>query len=216
MGELTELVIPEGTSIPMVSQAVQRGVRNLNPRHRCTVLIERRANGTLYVRAERDVHLEYARTTVEHHVYRGGGALERVAWPQWPQAPGTIGPVIGQHSPWGTIDGIEAWAPGIVNVSTSSHGGVWLSPLRMTMMPLDYVQARYHRGGVSDPWWEEDMDWAYVWHMFRKELAPIAGKLVWTWRRDNPPNDGLTDAERINATVANMLMARLARPVTTA
>lgn len=55
------------------------------------------------------------------------------------------------HSPWGKIQTKETLARGIMLVTTSSHGGVHVSPSLLAKMPV-YMQ---NEGG----WYEEDCEW---------------------------------------------------------
>lgn len=59
-----------------------------------------------------------------------------------------------RHSPWGRIDHQKTIAPGIVEVSTPSHGGVWLSPERNALVPENARR--------PDGWYEEDCQWSVV------------------------------------------------------
>ena len=61
-------------------------------------------------------------------------------------------------SPWGPVQGGTKLAPGIWSVYTAGHGGIWLSPARMALMPEGMVETNYSWG----PWFEEDSDWALV------------------------------------------------------
>lgn len=55
-------------------------------------------------------------------------------------------------SPWGRVQSETVYGPGIVSVSTASHGGVKLDRERNALVPVK------HRAG--DGWYEEDCDWA--------------------------------------------------------
>ena len=62
---------------------------------------------------------------------------------------------IGKSGPWGRIQDEEIIAPGIVYVSTASHGGIWVAPEllgRVKQEMQDY--AAYWSG--SSQWFEED------------------------------------------------------------
>lgn len=61
---------------------------------------------------------------------------------------GTVGPI--KRTPWGEPQHIEETAPGIVQVSTASHGGIKLSPERNGMIP----PALRNPSG----WYEEDAE----------------------------------------------------------
>lgn len=56
----------------------------------------------------------------------------------------------GSRTPWGTADHVSHPAPGIVFASTSSHGGIKLSPERNRMIPPALRQ--------SSGWYEEDYE----------------------------------------------------------
>ena len=60
-----------------------------------------------------------------------------------------------KHSPWGQIDYAEELLPGMWQVSTPSHGGIWLSPERMADVPKPMRDARFMQEGN---WFEEDQD----------------------------------------------------------
>ena len=70
---------------------------------------------------------------------------------------------IPTSSPWGSVQGGEEIAPGIVSVWTSSHGGILLSSERLKAMPeaLKRIGERsaYHSG---QGWFEEDCEWSAV------------------------------------------------------
>ena len=58
------------------------------------------------------------------------------------------------RTPWGQSQDVTEYAPGIVFVSTASHGGIKLDRKHNAMVP-DYMRCE---GG----WYEEDCDWAIV------------------------------------------------------
>ena len=63
--------------------------------------------------------------------------------------------MVGRSSPWGRVQDEEVIAPGIVYVSTASHGGIWIAPEligRVQKSMRDY--AAYWSG--SSQWFEED------------------------------------------------------------
>ena len=55
------------------------------------------------------------------------------------------------YTPWGKVQDVNVLAPGIVNVSTASHGGIWLSPEKRKAMP-----------NKRKAWYEEDCEWSLV------------------------------------------------------
>lgn len=65
-------------------------------------------------------------------------------------------PRIGDPSPWGTIDGVEAQpqVPGVVFVTTPSHGGFWVDDVRRIDPFLLSMRSEYSSGH----WFEEDVD----------------------------------------------------------
>ncbi len=65
-----------------------------------------------------------------------------------------------RNTPGGAIhgDGHEV-GPGIWSVSTSSHGGFWLAPQRITVI---LVRMPGFEPFAGFPWFEEDVDWAVV------------------------------------------------------
>lgn len=81
----------------------------------------------------------------------------------------------GSASPWGVIDWAREIAPGIVSVSTASHGGFYVSRERLATMPeaLARVPTYVERSagvkivtvagdGFGGRWYEEDCDAALV------------------------------------------------------
>ena len=66
-----------------------------------------------------------------------------------------IAPVLGDLSPWGAVDHVQALGPHVVVVATPSRGGLWVSPEAMTLIPAPLRETAYSRGG----WFEEDCDW---------------------------------------------------------
>ena len=58
-------------------------------------------------------------------------------------------------TPWGIADEVRIIAKGITLVSTPSHGGIRLSPERLSQIPLELRGLNtYGRG----PWFEEDCE----------------------------------------------------------
>lgn len=58
------------------------------------------------------------------------------------------------YTPWGNADFKKVLAPGILSVSTPSHGGIHVEKELNQIIPT-YMRA-------SDGWYEEDVDWAIV------------------------------------------------------
>ncbi|XAI97217.1 hypothetical protein [Dolichospermum phage Dfl-JY45] len=79
-------------------------------------------------------------------------------------------PQTGERCPWGVIEEVTDVAPGIVFVTTSTHGGYRLSPGR--------VSAIDPRWGVSGPWFNEDDEWAIVALTFPEAFAAAAAEAV--------------------------------------
>ena len=76
-------------------------------------------------------------------------------------------------SPWGAIDHVEHVAPGIVFVSTASHGGYYLTADHNVKVPLTWRGASFNRQGIKG-WYEEDCDWALVALTFPDLFPPAA------------------------------------------
>lgn len=66
----------------------------------------------------------------------------------------------GKMSPWGRIDYSEEIAPGIWQVMTPGHGGIWLSGQRRQSMPKILREWVSKYGDTANGWYEEDCDWA--------------------------------------------------------
>jgi hypothetical protein len=62
-------------------------------------------------------------------------------------------------TPWGYPDSAVELAPGIVEISTPSHGGIHLFPDRQS--EVERVMP-FFRPFAGAPWYEEDCDWAIV------------------------------------------------------
>lgn len=60
------------------------------------------------------------------------------------------------ETPWGRADWQTDIAPGIIDISTASHGGLWLSKDRWNAM-MDLFPDFRPFAGVQ--WLEEDCDW---------------------------------------------------------
>lgn len=89
---------------------------------------------------------------------------------------GDVAPYVSGFTPWGPAASIERLAPGIVAVTTASHGGFWLSPQRTRLMPpalmaTGGVGAPYEGAGGSS-WWEEDCAVALVVLAFPEVFPP--------------------------------------------
>jgi len=71
------------------------------------------------------------------------------------------------HTPWGASDSADHIAPGIVNYTTASHGGVHVSARRLAAMPTAWHLSEWAPAG----WYEEDCDWALVVLAFPEAFA---------------------------------------------
>ncbi len=91
-------------------------------------------------------------------------------------------PKVGSSTPWGRADFVDVLAPGIVNVSTPGHGGVWVAP---------HLNAEIHPVWRSDSgWYEEDCEAVIVFATF-PEVFPQASQermhdsLAWSFSRQH-------------------------------
>jgi hypothetical protein len=66
-----------------------------------------------------------------------------------------------RDTPWGRADHTEDMGQGIMSVSTSSHGGIFV-PLELLDKIPPEGRAFAKRWGGSEQWYEEDCAWAYV------------------------------------------------------
>ena len=67
-------------------------------------------------------------------------------------------PTYGSPTPWGRVQQLSMIADGIWQVSTASHGGIWLSPDRLAQVRFDwaaYAESWAHGWGPG--WFEEDV-----------------------------------------------------------
>lgn len=69
-------------------------------------------------------------------------------------------------SPWGQIQHSEALAPGIIDVSTASHGGILLDGMHAERLET----FRVHNWLKCTTAWEEDSDWAIPYWIFADEI----------------------------------------------
>ena len=70
-------------------------------------------------------------------------------------------------TPWGQADHVDRIAPGIMSVSTPSHGGIMLDADHVARIPRS-IGAGY--SGTRSAW-EEDCDWAVPYLLFKDEFA---------------------------------------------
>ncbi len=92
-------------------------------------------------------------------------------------------PMEGSSTPWGPAQQASILAPGIVAVSTASHGGIWLSPESQVRIPAGI------RPMNGRCWYEEDCEWALVFVLFdavtgRDEHLGDAIRTLATWNPD--------------------------------
>lgn len=73
-------------------------------------------------------------------------------------------PKFGDSSPWGQIDCATQIAPGIIRVSTPSHGGIWVAPELRRRIDSRWLER-------ASAWFEEDCEWAIVAHSFPEEFG---------------------------------------------
>lgn len=64
-------------------------------------------------------------------------------------------------TPWGIADHVEQKAPGIVWVSTPSHGGFKVNTPALDKIPQEWRTNSFNGQGVHG-WFEEDCDWCLV------------------------------------------------------
>ena len=88
-------------------------------------------------------------------------------------------------SPWGVVQESETIAPGIVSVSTASHGGIHLDRERQAALKRRFPGFSTYAGG---PWYEEDEDVAVVALAFpHKFTAPMLRGAVHTVEHHRKP-----------------------------
>lgn len=55
---------------------------------------------------------------------------------------------IPKTTPWGKPQTVEIIAPGIVEYTTASHGGIWLSPERNAQVPMRLKKRSFLGNGL--------------------------------------------------------------------
>lgn len=65
--------------------------------------------------------------------------------------------LIPTNTPWGKPQTTRIHAEGIVEFTTASHGGIWLSPERNAQVPLELRYSAFMGNGLLG-WYEEDED----------------------------------------------------------
>ena len=87
---------------------------------------------------------------------------------------------VGSRSPWGTIDFVNNYAPGIDSVATPGHGGIKLDRKMNNQVHTVWRQA----GG----WYEEDCEWAICAitfpNVFNAEMVKQAHIIAKDWNPD--------------------------------
>ena len=68
----------------------------------------------------------------------------------------------GSHTPWGAAQDVTELAPGIVSVSTASHGGIKVCSTMNKRIPAVFR--------CADGWYEEDCDWAIPFFFLVNEI----------------------------------------------
>lgn len=93
--------------------------------------------------------------------------------------PFSMVPKVGGPSPWETIQHVRELAPGIIAVSTASHGGIWINSNRLNTMlkefpelcrPTNFYPLGQRPSGYQ--WFEEDCEWARVALAFPTAFTP--------------------------------------------
>lgn len=68
---------------------------------------------------------------------------------------------VGSKTPWGRADFVKEIAPGIIQVSTPGHGGLFLTAERLAEMPAKFkIPNDFYKDG--DQFFEEDCEWERV------------------------------------------------------
>lgn len=108
---------------------------------------------------------------------------------------------VPRSTPWGAIQHQTTIAPGIIQVSTASHGGIWLSDDRWQALKAIFPALQSWAG---ENWLEEDCDWKWAALAFPDEFRP---KDVWhAWHnipdseRAHLPANAQNIAEAFHAT----------------
>ena len=83
---------------------------------------------------------------------------DREGKPQSRDTPETEKPARApKQTPWGEKQFEHEMTPGITQVETSGHGGLWLDDDQRRQIP-EYL--RKHSFGGKGIWWEEDCAWS--------------------------------------------------------
>jgi hypothetical protein len=76
------------------------------------------------------------------------------------------------YTPWGPSQTADTLAPGIVDYTTASHGGIHLSVARR----LELARILNIRPGSCPQWYEEDCDWAIPYYAFHLDRTRPDGE----------------------------------------
>ena len=91
-------------------------------------------------------------------------------------------------TPWGPADHVEQKADGIWFASTPSHGGIWIAPERLAIMPAKYKTCSL----TNNQWFEEDCAWCAVALTFPEAFSgdeiARAGRTYLEWYANKPPS----------------------------
>ena len=110
-------------------------------------------------------------------------------------------------TPWGQSQQQTTWAPGIIDYSCASHGGVYLAKERQAQLP-DW--ARINNWVGTFQWWEEDQDWCVPFLAFLDDIRANAAEHPdewWAKRIDNSLEHALNTAKACHPTVYAGYMA---------
>lgn len=98
------------------------------------------------------------------------------------------------YSPWGGIQHRKQIAPGVWNVETAGHGGIYVAPSVLATIPDCLKENTFAGPG----WFEEDCDWALVVvalpHLFTPYERFSAVRSVMEWNKEKWSQYGNTEA----------------------
>jgi len=65
---------------------------------------------------------------------------------------------VGSPTPWGPVQHVHTIAPGVVQVMTESHGGIYVAPDQLAKIPRAHQDfaAKWSKGW-GPQWFEEDL-----------------------------------------------------------
>ena len=94
---------------------------------------------------------------------------------------------VGSGSPWGPIQTVSTLIPGLVAVTTASHGGVHASAVLNERVP-----AQWRR---DDGWYEEDCEWAIIlWYCRQHLRQQCRDECTLAVLRPREPGDSIAEA----------------------